>query len=180
MIGSTNISTFPPSPPGLSLAGFSPPFGRPASGSQMLKGFQGRNPWLVLLLPGICLNSLCREIRSLRLRPLPNGRGSDRKSRIIKDAIGAPTVREGLLRRRTAVSRQKLNSGADAHGGAPWARRPAGRSLRDAQRLNPQQERDEGVPWPKGHPPGGLPHLISAGIPSLGKLCGIGLQPASP
>ena len=34
--------------------------------------------------------------------------------------------------------------------------------------MNPQQERDEGVPRD-----GGLPHLTSAGIPPLGKLCGI-------
>src|ERR1017187_9431693 len=54
------------------------------------------------------LISFCRETRSLSERPLPNGRGSDAKSRTVNDAIGAPTVREGLLRRRTAVSRQKL------------------------------------------------------------------------
>jgi hypothetical protein len=52
---------------------------------------------------------------------------------------------------------------------ALWVCRPPGRPLRDAQRLNPQEEWDEGVP----HRPGGLPHLISAVIPSLGKLCGI-------
>src|ERR1019366_10532413 len=38
------------------------------------------------------------------------GRGSDVKSCSFNHAIGAPTVREGLLRRRTAVSRQKLIS----------------------------------------------------------------------
>jgi hypothetical protein len=54
------------------------------------------------------LASFCRETRSLCERPLPNRRGSDAKSRSFNDAIGAPTVREGLLRRRTAVSRQKL------------------------------------------------------------------------
>ena len=49
-----------------------------------------------------------RETRSLRKRPLPNGRGSDSKSRILNETIRAPTVREGLLRCCTVVSRQKL------------------------------------------------------------------------
>jgi hypothetical protein len=40
--------------------------------------------------------------------------------------------------------------------------------------MNPQQERDEGVP----RRPGGLPHLTSAGIPPLGKLCGINREGA--
>ena len=58
--------------------------------------------------------------------------------------------------------------GADAH----VRGRPPGRPLRDAKPMNPQQERDEGVP----RRPGGLPHLISAGIPDLQRPCGIKLK----
>src|ERR1039457_2912877 len=60
------------------------------------------NPWR--------LASFCRETRFPRVRTLPNGRGSDSKSRSFNETIRAPTVREGLLRRRMAVSRQKLAS----------------------------------------------------------------------
>ena len=49
---------------------------------------------------------LSRNSVSARDRSLTDV-GSDRKSRIINDVIGAPTVREGLLRRRTAVARRK-------------------------------------------------------------------------
>jgi hypothetical protein len=57
------------------------------------------------------------------------------------------------------------NSGADAH----VRGRPPGRPLLAPKHPHPQKERDEGVP----RRPGGLPHLISAGISPLGKLCGI-------
>src|ERR1017187_2248751 len=56
------------------------------------------------------LASFCRETRFPRVRTLPNGRGSDSKSRSFNETIRAPTVREGLLRRRMAVSRQKLTN----------------------------------------------------------------------
>ena len=59
------------------------------------------------------------------------------------------------------------NSGADAH----VRGRPPGRPLLAPKHPHPQKERDEGVP----RRPGGLPHLISAGISPLGKLCGIKL-----
>src|ERR1017187_5872089 len=54
------------------------------------------------------LVSFCRETRFPRVRTLPNGRGSDSKSRSFNETIRAPTVREGLLHRRMAVSRRKL------------------------------------------------------------------------
>src|ERR1019366_5709390 len=54
------------------------------------------------------LTNFCRKTRSPRVRPFPYGRGSDAKSRSINEVIRAPTVREGLLRLNTAVSRQKL------------------------------------------------------------------------
>src|ERR1017187_4589339 len=52
--------------------------------------------------------SFCRKTRFPPARPLPDGRGSDAKSRSINEVIRAPTVREGLLRHRNVVSRQKL------------------------------------------------------------------------
>src|SRR5450759_978247 len=62
------------------------------------------------------LASFCRETRFPRVRPLPDGRGSDAKSHSINEVIRATTVREGLLRLSTAVSRQKLASRV-----LPWA-----------------------------------------------------------
>jgi hypothetical protein len=59
----------------------------------------------------------------------------------------------------------RANSGADAH----VRGRPPGRPLLAPTHPHPQKERDDGVP----RRPGGLPHLISAGISPLGKLCGI-------
>src|ERR1019366_3374345 len=76
----------------------------------------------------IPLVSFCRETRAPRARPLPHGRGSDGKSRIINDAIRAPTVREGLLHSRTPVSRQKRVSPQ----GASSARYSRRRLLRTA------------------------------------------------
>src|ERR1035441_7215250 len=40
------------------------------------------------------------------------------------------------------------------------------------------EQRDEGVSWPGGHPPGGLPH-DKCGNLVAGKISGIGLQPAA-
>ena len=40
--------------------------------------------------------SFCRETRSSHVRPLPNGRGSDKNSRCVNETIRAATVRERL------------------------------------------------------------------------------------
>ncbi len=61
------------------------------------------------------------------------------------------------------------NSGADAH----VRGRPPGRPLLAPKHPHSQKERDEGVLAQRAPRPGGLPHLISAGISPLGKLCGI-------
>src|SRR5450759_5053374 len=61
------------------------------------------------LVPGLPnLFSFCRETRSPRVRPLPNGRGSAAESRSVNAGLRATTVREWLLLRRTAVSRLNL------------------------------------------------------------------------
>jgi hypothetical protein len=60
-------------------------------------GAQGASPFGNFAQPSRRAG-FCRESRSL---------GSDRKSRIIIDAIRTLTLREGLLLRRSAVSRQK-------------------------------------------------------------------------
>jgi hypothetical protein len=46
---------------------------------------------------GTCVVSFCRETRSSHVRPLPNGRGSDKKSRCVNETIRAATVRERCL-----------------------------------------------------------------------------------
>src|ERR1035438_9991895 len=67
------------------------------------------------------LATFCRETRSPRVKPLPDGRGSDQKSRVVNEAIRATTVREWLLLRHTAFSRQKL---ADRPKSIPGANSP--------------------------------------------------------
>src|ERR1035438_7368341 len=49
-----------------------------------------------------------RQTGSPRVKPLPNGRGSDAMFQSVHEAVGATTVREWLLFRRTAILRQLL------------------------------------------------------------------------
>jgi hypothetical protein len=65
-----------------------------------------------------------------------------------------------------------VNGGADAHGGALWARRPPGRPPRDLSARSPQKERARAR-----ERPGGLPYLISARISPLGNYAALGRHP---